>query len=307
MRKLVYILSLLWMAGMVGACRQTDGTGRDMDSTALRLGVLPTVDCLPFYYADSMGLFDSAGIQVKLVTFDAGMDADTAYMNGSIDGIVTDLVKACIWQGQGDTAQVVMVGDLRLWLVTAPKARLLSVESLKEKIIGITRLSAVDYFTDRILSLAKMQSLDLNKPQINEIKLRTLMVDQDQYDGAILPEPFASEAVARGAKRLTGTEDLKVERLLCVLFGDSIGKVRKDDVGKIRQVYDLAVERLNADTLSNVLEYIPEAHRMYLPDTFYIYKPLNASVAFDDSMLVDVKAWVKENEFLGQGAKGKTK
>ena len=168
MRKLVYILSLLWMAGMVGACRQTDGTGRDMDSTALRLGVLPTVDCLPFYYADSMGLFDSAGIQVKLVTFDAGMDADTAYMNGSIDGIVTDLVKACIWQGQGDTAQVVMVGDLRLWLVTAPKARLLSVESLKEKIIGITRLSAVDYFTDRILSSAKMQSLDLNKPQINE-------------------------------------------------------------------------------------------------------------------------------------------
>jgi NitT/TauT family transport system substrate-binding protein len=307
MRKLVYILSLLWMAGMVGACRQTDGTGRDMDSTALRLGVLPTVDCLPFYYADSMGLFDSAGIQVKLVTFDAGMDADTAYMNGSIDGIVTDLVKACIWQGQGDTAQVVMVGDLRLWLVTAPKARLLSVESLKEKIIGITRLSAVDYFTDRILSSAKMQSLDLNKPQINEIKLRTLMVDQDQYDGAILPEPFASEAVARGAKRLTGTEDLKVERLLCVLFGDSIGKVRKDDVGKIRQVYDLAVERLNADTLSNVLEYIPEAHRMYLPDTLYIYKPLNASVAFADSMLVDVKAWVKENEFLGQGAKGQTK
>ena len=307
MRKLVYILSLLWMAGMVGACRQTEGTGRDMDSTALRLGVLPTVDCLPFYYADSMGLFDSAGIQVKLVTFDAGMDADTAYMNGSIDGIVTDLVKTCIWQGQGDTAQVVMVGDLRLWLVTAPKARLLSVESLKEKIIGITRLSAVDYFTDRILSSAKMQSLDLNKPQINEIKLRTLMVDQDQYDGAILPEPFASEAVARGAKRLTGTEDLKVERLLCVLFGDSIGKVRKDNMGKIRQVYDQAVERLNADTLSNVLEYIPEAHRMYLPDTLYIYKPLNASVAFDDSMLVDVKAWVKENEFLGQGAKGKTK
>lgn len=293
MRKLVYILSLLWMAGMVGACRQTEGTGRDMDSTALRLGVLPTVDCLPFYYADSMGLFDSAGIQVKLVTFDAGMDADTAYMNGSIDGIVTDLVKACIWQGQGDTAQVVMVGDLRLWLVTAPKARLLSVESLKEKIIGITRLSAVDYFTDRILSSAKMQSLDLNKPQINEIKLRTLMVDQDQYDGAILPEPFASEAVARGAKRLTGTEDLKVERLLCVLFGDSIGKVRKDDMGKIRQVYDQAVERLNADTLSNVLEYIPEAHRMYLPDTLYIYKPLNTSITYDDSMLVEVRKWAQ--------------
>ncbi len=293
MHKLIYILSFLGMIGLFGSCGQTETVKMDTDSTALKLGVLPTMECLPFYYADSIGIFDSLGIDVKLVTFEAAMDADTAFVNGCIDGIVTDLVKECIWRGNGDTAHVAMVGDLRLWLVTAPKARLLKAESIKEKIIGITRHSSVDYFADKILESVKLQSTELNKPQINNLRLRCLMVDQDQYDGAILPEPYASEAVARGAKRLTGTEDLKLTNLLCVLFNDSVSQVRKDEIQKIRQAYDMAVLALNTDTLSNVLDFIPEQQRILLPDTLFKYVPMKPSITYDDTMMTDVKKWVK--------------
>ena len=293
MHKLIYILSFLGLIGLFGSCGQTEKVKMDTDSTALNLGVLPTMECLPFYYADSIGIFDSLGIDVKLVTFEAAMDADTAFVNGCIDGIVTDLVKECIWRGNGDTAHVAMVGDLRLWLVTAPKARLLKAESIKEKIIGITRHSSVDYFADKILESVKLQSTELNKPQINNLRLRGLMVDQDQYDGAILPEPYASEAVARGAKRLTGTEDLKLTNLLCVLFNDSVSQVRKDEIQKIRQAYDMAVLALNTDTLSNVLDFIPEQQRILLPDTLFKYVPMKPSITYDDTMMTDVKKWVK--------------
>jgi NitT/TauT family transport system substrate-binding protein len=293
MHKLIYILSFLGLIGLFGSCGQTEKVKMDTDSTALKLGVLPTMECLPFYYADSIGIFDSLGIDVKLVTFEAAMDADTAFVNGCIDGIVTDLVKECIWRGNGDTAHVAMVGDLRLWLVTAPKARLLKAESIKEKIIGITRHSSVDYFADKILESVKLQSTELNKPQINNLRLRGLMVDQDQYDGAILPEPYASEAVARGAKRLTGTEYLKLTNLLCVLFNDSVSQVRKDEIQKIRQAYDMAVLALNTDTLSNVLDFIPEQQRIFLPDTLFKYVPMKPSITYDDTMMTDVKKWVK--------------
>ncbi len=293
MHKLIYILSFLGLIGLFGSCGQTEKVKMDTDSTALKLGVLPTMECLPFYYADSIGIFDSLGIDVKLVTFEAAMDADTAFVNGCIDGIVTDLVKECIWRGNGDTAHVAMVGDLRLWLVTAPKARLLKAESIKEKIIGITRHSSVDYFADKILESVKLQSTELNKPQINNLRLRGLMVDQDQYDGAILPEPYASEAVARGAKRLTGTEDLKLTNLLCVLFNDSVSQVRKDEIQKIRKAYDMAVLALNTDTLSNVLDFIPEQQRILLPDTLFKYVPMKPSITYDDTMMTDVKKWAK--------------
>ncbi|MBO7569605.1 MAG: hypothetical protein J6T11_04570 [Bacteroidaceae bacterium] len=293
MRKLIYIFLCLMSTGLWSSCNPTDNQVGEDDSTALKLGVLPTVECLPFYYADSIGLFDSLGVNVRLVTFDAAMDADTAFVNGAIDGVVSDLVKECIWRGKGDTAHVAMVGELRLWLITAPKARLLKAESIKEKIIGITRHSSVDYFADKILESVKLQSIDLNKPQINNIRLRGLMVDQDQYDGAILPEPYASEAVARGAKRLTGTEDLHVANLLCVLFNDSVSQVRKDEIQKIRKAYDMAVNVQNTDTLSNVLDYIPEPHRILLPDTLFNYVPLKPSITYDDSMMTDVKKWAK--------------
>lgn len=299
MRKLIEIFMWLMVVGLCGSCSQTDRTVSEKDSTAIKLGVLPTMECLPFYYADSIGLFDSLGVNVHLVTFDAAMDADTAFVNGKIDGIVTDLVKACIWQGQGDTAMVAMVGELRMWLITAPKARLLKAESLREKIIGITRHSAVDYFADKILESVKLQSIDLNKPQINNIRLRGLMVDQDQMDGAILPEPYASEAVARGAKRLNGTEEMKVANLMCVLFNDSIYQARKREIENIRSVYDQAVTALNADTLSNVLEYIPKEHRTAMPDTLFRYSPLHVSMAYADSMMTDVKKWAKGRNLVG--------
>ena len=289
----------LMVVGLCGSCSQTDRTVSEKDSTAIRLGVLPTMECLPFYYADSIGLFDSLGVNVHLVTFDAAMDTDTAFVNGKIDGIVTDLVKACIWQGQGDTAMVAMVGELRMWLITAPKARLLKAESLREKIVGITRHSAVDYFADKILESVKLQSIDLNKPQINNIRLRGLMVDQDQMDGAILPEPYASEAVARGAKRLNGTEEMKVANLMCVLFNDSIYQARKREIENIRNVYDQAVMALNADTLSNVLEYIPKEHRTAMPDTLFRYSPLHVSMEYADSMMTDVKKWAKGRNLVG--------
>lgn len=293
MYRLFYIFLCVMTVGLCGSCNQTDGATAKNDSTALRLGVLPTMECLPFYYSDSVGLFDSLDLPIELVTFDAAMDADTAFMNGSIDGIVSDLVKACIWAGNGDSTHIAMSAELRLWVVTARSARLLKAESLKEKIVGITRHSALDYFTDKMLSAAKLQSIDLNKPQINNIRLRSLMVDQNQYDGAILPEPYASEAVARGAKRLEGTADLKVGDLMCVLFVDSVYQAKKERIDKIRKVYDLAVEALNGDTLSNVLDYFPQEHRMNIPDTLFSYVPLEASTQPNDSIVEDVKKWAR--------------
>lgn len=293
MRKLFFLIYSLLITAALGSCGQAQSTADSKDSTTLMLGVLPTVDCLPFYYADSVGLFDSYGLKISLVTFDAAMDADTAFMNGTIDGIVTDLVKACIWNENTDSMSVVMTGELRLWLVASSEAQLQNSENLKEKIIGITRHSSIDYFADKILASAKLKSIDLNKPQINNIKLRTQMVNQNQYDGAILPEPYASETIAKGGNRLESTMNLGAEELMCVLFNDSVYKDRNMDICKIKDVYDAAVKALNADSTSNRLDYIPQSHRLCIPETMFQYTPLNPSIQPKDSIIQDIKSWAK--------------
>ena len=298
MKKILYFCVAVMALGLCGSCNEQKEIVPTSDSTLLRVGVLPTVDCLPFYYADSMGIFKSLGLQVELVTFSAAMDADTAFQRGWIDGVASDLVKACIWQDAGDSVGVAMVSNLRLWLVTSPGARLLKEESLKEKIVGVTRNSAVDYFSDKILEGVKLQSINLNRAQINDLRLRMLMVDQNQYDGAILPEPYASETVARGAKRLRGTENFGTENLMCVLFRDSIFKACKTDINRFRQGYDSAVVRMNADSTSSVLGYLPREHQLDMPDSLFTYVPMKASISFHDSMLVDVRKWAKSRHLI---------
>lgn len=298
MSKLKCVFLCLLTIGLCGACNQTEKAVSEEDSAAIKLGVLPTVECLPFYYADSLGLFDSLGIDVRLMTFAAAMDADTAFVNGGMDGIVSDLVKACVWKENGDSMHIAMCGDLRMWLVTSQSARITRAESMKEKIIGITRNSALDFFTDKILESVKFKSIDINKPQINDIRLRTLMVDQNQYDGAILPEPYASEAVARGARRLNSTEEMKLEGMMCVLFNDSVYKARKQEIDKIAQAYDMAVEALNADTINNVLGFLPQQHIMQMPDTLYTYTPLRKSYQPSDSLISLIKQWAKGRELI---------
>lgn len=50
---------------------------------ALRIAVLPTLDCIPLYVAKDRHLFDSAQVDVRLLPFTAQMDCDTAIIGGS--------------------------------------------------------------------------------------------------------------------------------------------------------------------------------------------------------------------------------
>lgn len=111
MKNNVYIptclLSLLFLC--FPCCQNNNNTNADTDSTAIRLGLMPTIDCLPFYYADSTGIFDSLGINVKLITFESAIDADTSFVKGHIDAIASDLVKVCLWE-ETDSIHTIMSG-----------------------------------------------------------------------------------------------------------------------------------------------------------------------------------------------------
>lgn len=291
MRTLILFFAALCSIGFWNACTPPPPANDSADSTTLRLGLLPTIDCLPFYYADSTGIFDSLSLDVSLVTFSAAMDADTALQNGTIDALATDLVKLSRRTPPCDSLHVVMTGTLNLWLVTASNARLLKAESLKDKIIGTTRHSAVHYFFDRLTEKAGLQPIDVNKPQINDISVRASMLVQNQYDAAILPEPHASEAVARGAKRIMSSADLHLGPLLCVLLADSLSEDKAKEAQRLRDAYDLAVAAMNADTLLRPMHYLPRPHRPYLPDSLFRYHPMRPSTPYHDSLLNDIRKW----------------
>jgi len=295
MKKLLYFtLPFLLICLAIEGCKKNgeQNATDSADSTALRIALLPTVDCLPFYYAQATGIYDSLQLDVVLQTNASAIDADTAFLRGHVDGIVTDLVKANIWRSNGDSIRIVMSADLNLFLVTSKAARLFKTASIKEKIIGITRHSSVDFVTDKILESVKMGSEELNKPQINDLVLRGQMVNNNQYDGAVLPEPYASECVAKGNKRIDSAEKQKLSCMLSLVFADSIVVQRKEDIAKLIEGFNIAVERINS-LQSSALQYLPDTMCVMVDDTLYDFKPLHPAYLPKDSILRLTTTWAK--------------
>lgn len=306
MRKMFYTFVAMmvvtaFFATFLG-CKKEVARTETEDSTALKIAVLPTMDCLPFYVAKECGVFDSIGVKVNLITFRAAMDADTAFCNNRVDGNVTDLVKASIWRGAGDSIKLIFSNDLQLYLITAKQARIRSVESLKEKIIALTRNSSVDFVADRILESVKLGSEELNKPQINNIALRAQMTDQNQYDGAILPEPYASMSVQNGGYLVTCSAKLKsVNPMLALVFHEQTLKERKQDVALVVKAYNKAVELINKNAKGDVqrfLNYIPTQNEV--PDSIIELPTFKPVMLPTDSILLAAKNWARKRTLLRQ-------
>ena len=289
---------------LLSACTHapTETPTDDIDSTALRVAVLPTVECLPFYVADEYGIFDSLDVNVRLLTFEAAMDADTAFQHQDADVLVSDLVKACLWRSQGQPVRIVAGNALNLHLVTTKSARIKALKSVKEKIVAITRHSAVDFTADRLLASVKLNSEELNKPQINNIALRTSMTNQQQYDGAILPEPYASSCVMHGANRIGSSEQVGcAAQMLAVIVTDSIQTKRRTDIDNLLKAYDLAVDIINQNAQTSapqLLTLLPQAPT--LPDSIATLPSFQHAALPADSTIQRVKTWLRGRDIFGK-------
>src|SRR3712207_7003343 len=105
---------------------------RVKDSLALKVAVLPTLDCLPIFVAKDSHLFDTLGVDVHLRFFNAQMDCDTAIAGGGIEGYVTDLVRAQRLSKQGVSLEYVTATNASWQLIANRKARLRSEEHTSE-------------------------------------------------------------------------------------------------------------------------------------------------------------------------------
>lgn len=178
---------------------QADSTG--IDTTVLCVAVMPAMSCLPVYYAEKTGLADSLGLEMQLLRYQAQMDIDTAIINGYADIAFTDLIRCARLSKQVDLAPIASC-DESLSLISLKTKRVKQVNQMKEQMIAISRLSATDYWCDRVLDSTRTSYDDIYRPQINDVWLRAEMLRQGLIDAAIMGEPFATWMTMLGHKRL---------------------------------------------------------------------------------------------------------
>lgn len=179
------------------------------DSLALKIAVTPTLDALPLFVAKERGMFDKEGVDVRLRRFTAAMDCDTAFAGGSVEGMLSDLVRTEHLQKRG-TPVVYKASTNAYWqLIANKKARLKNVAQLEDRMVAMTRASVTDYLTDKAVEGVKLKT-PLFKIQVNDVFIRLEMLLNNEMDAMWLTEPQATAARVQHHPVLSDSRTLKV-------------------------------------------------------------------------------------------------
>lgn len=262
-RKLIHILLIAAVVGTgFASCgqsyeekkrisREEQAKLRREDSLALKVGVLPSLDCLPIYVAREWALFDTAA-SIRLKPYMKSIDCDEALKKGRLEGNVTDLVRALRLQKQGVALDFTSSTNAYWQLVSNRKARLKELKQFSDKMIAMTRHSATALLADFAVDSAKLKQEEVFRVQVNDATLRLRMLLNNEMDAAILTEPQATTARLYKNPVLTDTRS-KDMRFGVITFTKKAMKDqrRRQQIDAFIKGYNAACDSLNKYGVAN--------------------------------------------------------
>ena len=165
------------------------GTER-YDSAALHVALVPNRDCLPIYYAERTGLYDSLGLKLQIASYPSQMDCDTTLMGRIADGGWADRERMRTYGNKMKDIEPMWEGTQRWSIYTCEQLRIRDLKALKGRTISIARNSAENKYLLAMLNSAKISAEDAYFPQINNLKMRAQMLTGNQIDAAVLTWPY---------------------------------------------------------------------------------------------------------------------
>jgi NitT/TauT family transport system substrate-binding protein len=216
------ILLIVLLAAALGACAPAPA-----QTTSLRIGVLPILEALPMYVAQSQGYFAEEGLQVEFVPAASAAERDQLMQAGQIDGMINDLVSVLLYNR--DQVRIVVVRFARTASAEDPNYRILasgqsgitSVEGLRGVPIGVSEGTVIEYVTDRLLQAEGLKAEEIEIVAVPKIPDRLALLESGELQAATLPDPLSSLALQAGAT-------LIIDDTAHPEFGTSVLSFRKE-------------------------------------------------------------------------------
>ncbi len=210
------LLGILLLTAAPGCATQVD------DAVILRIGVLPILDVLPLYVAESEGYFAEAGVQVTLVPVASAAERDQLLQAGQLDGVINDLVAVALYNRE--LPRLVAVRYAMRVTSGAPQFRILAAGAsainapmdLRGVPVGLSQGTVIEYVTERLLQQAGLSTSEITGLAVPKISDRLALLQAGQLQAATLPEPLASLAVQQGARVIL--DDTRYPQFSCSVY-----------------------------------------------------------------------------------------
>ncbi len=249
---IIIILSLtLTLFGCGSSKKDSKDTSANTktEKQTLNIGLMPSVDAVPFIIAKDKGFYEKNGVDVKLQVFKSANDRDAALQTGNLDGVSTDEVAVCLYQNAGIDLKITGVTDGDFMLVASKQSGIKSIADVKGKSVAISQKTVIEYSLDKMLEKNSIKPEEVKKVAIPAIPARLEMLKAGKVDLALLPEPFSSAAIKDGAVLLGKTSSEKLLPAVSAFTQKSIDN-KSDAIKAFYKAYNEAVEYVNNTPIS---------------------------------------------------------
>lgn len=253
MKRLIIGLMLI---GLLAACGQSyEDTKRQRkerqlqamreDSAALKVAVMPTLDCLPLFVAKDRAMFDTA-FDIRLKFFTAQMDCDTALQRGRVELAITDLIRAERMRKQGDSIDYLTATNAYWLLIGNRNQRITQLKHLDDRMVAMTRYSVTDMLTQMAVDSAKLKTEYVFRIQVNDVNVRLDMLENNEMDALLFTEPQATQALIMKHHVLLDTRKLDMQMGAIVMNKLAMSHAnRQKQQAALVKGYNMACDSLN--------------------------------------------------------------
>lgn len=219
----------------------------------LRIAVLPILDSLPLYVAETQGYFAERGLEVEFVAVASASERDQLLQAGQVDGIITDLVALALYNKESVSmmgvryAMVPTADHAQFRVLTSADSGIESVADLAGVAIGISEGTVIDYVTAQLLLAEGVAADDIQIIAVPKIPDRMALLNSGELQAATLPEPLASLVMQQGA--LVVVDDTQYPEFSCSIFAfrKTLLDAQPESIRAFLAAVDQASAAINAD------------------------------------------------------------
>lgn len=177
-------------------------------SADIRFGTLPVIQALPVFVAAEKGFFKEQGITVELVHFTSALEKDVAFTSRQISGYFGDIPTCMVLRANKIPIRILAVvhnatkGQRMFALLLAPRYAGRELADVVDVGVAVSSNTILDFLTTKFFSQKGIPQGQAKMVEIKNIPIRLQMLVASQVSVAVLPEPLASLAEAKGAKAL---------------------------------------------------------------------------------------------------------
>ncbi len=220
-------------------------------ANSLRIAVIPIIDTLPIYVAQSEGLFGKYGLEVNVIPVASAPERDQLLQAGQADGTVNELLSVIFFNRNQVRLQAVRFGLMaskgmgHFFLLVSPGSGIQRAQDLKGAEIGISKGTIIEYITDRLLTAQGLDPKDVHYVSIPKIADRMALLSSGKLKAAVMPDPLAGLAVQQGAKVLLNDASLPRAGASVISFLKDVTDQYPQAVQAFLKAWEEAVGKIN--------------------------------------------------------------